>query len=148
VRHTVVSHAADMSYLGQIHPLRVPIEAGWNIDRIVEAFRQAYRAEYGNDLGDIPTTIVSLRTVVQGVREGRSRHLERPKERSAAPPTAIRSVYFGGWRDTPIHRREALLSGMVLSGPAIVEQPDTTTVIEPGMRARVDAYANLLVEVA
>ena len=37
---------------------------------------------------------------------------------------------------------------MVLTGPAIVEQPDTTTVIEPGMHARVDAYGNLLVEVA
>ena len=31
VRRVVVSHAADMSYMGQIHPLRVPIEAGWDI---------------------------------------------------------------------------------------------------------------------
>jgi N-methylhydantoinase A len=137
-----------MSYLGQIHPLRVPIEAGWNVGRIVEAFRQTYRAEYGNDLGDIPTTIVSLRTVVQGMREGRGRKLETPAGKPTPAPAAARQVYFGGWRDTPIHRREALLPGMTLSGPVIVEQPDTTTVIEPGMRARVDAYGNLLVEVA
>jgi len=148
VRRTVVTHAADMSYQGQIHPLRVPIEAGWDIPRIVSAFQAAYRTEYGNDLGDIPTVIVSLRTVVQGIREQRRRRLERPAEQPAPPPTAARPVYFGGWRDTPIYRRDSLLPGMVLAGPAIVEQPDTTTVIEPGMRARVDAYGNLLVEVA
>jgi N-methylhydantoinase A len=147
IRQVVVTHAAHMSYLGQIHPLRVPIDAGWGIGRIVSAFKQAYRAEYGNDLGDIPTVIVSLRTVVQGVREQRRRKIETPAEQSALPPTAVRPVYFGGWCDTPIYRREALLPGMVLTGPAIIEQPDTTTVIEPGMRARADAYGNLLVEV-
>jgi N-methylhydantoinase A len=63
-------------------------------------------------------------------------------------PASVRPVYFGGWIDTPIHRRAALEPGMVFDGPAIVEQSDTTTVIEPGMTARVDAYGNLLVEVA
>jgi N-methylhydantoinase A len=148
VRRAVVTHAADMSYQGQIHPLRVPIEAGWDITRIVSAFQAAYRAEYGNDLGDIPTVIVALRTVIQGVREQHRRRLEKPMERPAPPASATRPVYFGGWRDTPIYRRDSLLPGMMLSGPAIVEQPDTTTVIEPGMRARADAYGNLLVEVA
>jgi N-methylhydantoinase A len=148
IRQVVVTHAADMSYQGQIHPLRVPIEAGWDIPRIVSAFQAAYRAEYGNDLGDIPTVIVSLRTVIQGIRERHRRRLEKPVERPAPLPASTRPVYFGGWHDTPIYRREALLPGMVLIGPAIVEQPDTTTVIEPGMRARVDAYGNLLVEVA
>ena len=148
VRQVVVTHAADMSYQGQIHPLRVTIEAGWDIARIVSAFQAAYRAEYGNDLGDIPAVIVSLRTVVQGVRDHGRRVLPKPAERPAPSPSATRPVYFGGWHDTPIYRRDMLLPGMVLSGPAIVEQPDTTTVIEPGMRARVDAYGNLLVEVS
>jgi N-methylhydantoinase A len=148
VRRAVVTHAADMSYQGQIHPLRVPIEAGWDIARIVSAFLSAYRAEYGNDLGDIPTVIVSLRTVIQGIREQRRRRLDKPAPRPAQPPGSTRPVYFGGWNDTPIYRRDSLLPGMALTGPAIVEQPDTTTVIEPGMRARVDAYGNLLVEVA
>jgi N-methylhydantoinase A len=147
VREIVVSHAADMSYLGQIHPLRVPIESGWGCAQIVAAFQAAYRSEYGNDLGDIPTVIVSLRTVVQGVRDHAHRVREIPRPRAAPPPFSVRPVYFGGWCDTPIFRRESLLPGMVLAGPAIVEQSDTTTVIEPGMRARADGYGNLLVEV-
>ncbi|MDE2003601.1 MAG: hydantoinase/oxoprolinase family protein, partial [Betaproteobacteria bacterium] len=146
VRDVVVSHAADMSYQGQIHPLRVPIERGWGVERIVSAFREAYRAEYGNDLGDIPTTLVSLRTTVVGTREHVRHRLDRPDERAAPPPASVRLVYFGGWHETPIYRRESVLPGMVLAGPAIVEQADTTTVIEPGMRAFADAYGNLLVE--
>ena len=39
------------------------------------------------------------------------------------------------------------MPGTVLDGPAIIEQADTTTVIEPGMRARVDAFNNILVEI-
>jgi N-methylhydantoinase A len=57
-------------------------------------------------------------------------------------------VWFdGGWQDTPIYRREHLPAGATLVGPAIVEQLDTTTVIEPGDRARVDALGNLEISV-
>lgn len=147
VRDVAVTHIADMAYLGQIHALRVTIEPGWAVARIVGAFHDAYAKEYGNTLGDIPTTIVSLKTVVQGTREQVRRSREAPASRAAAEPASRRPVYFGRWIDTPIHRRDALLPGMAFHGPAIVEQSDTTTVIEPGMRARVDAYGNLLVEV-
>ena len=53
----------------------------------------------------------------------------------------------GAWHDTPIYRREGLLAGRALTGPAIVEQLDATTVIEPGDHARVDAFGNLEITV-
>ena len=55
--------------------------------------------------------------------------------------------FDGGWRDTPVYRREQLPAGATLAGPAIVEQLDATTVIEPGDRARVDALGNLEITV-
>ena len=55
--------------------------------------------------------------------------------------------FAGGWRDTPIHRRAGLAPGARLDGPAIVEQMDTTIVIEPGCRAEADAMGNLVVDV-
>ena len=62
--------------------------------------------------------------------------------------TSTRRVWFeGGWRDTPIYRREQLSVGATLTGPAIVEQLDATTVIEPGDGARVDALGNLEIAV-
>ena len=57
-------------------------------------------------------------------------------------------MHFGRWIDTPIYDRADLLPGMRFEGPAIVEQSDTTSVIEPGMTARVDAHTNILIEVA
>ena len=148
VRSIATRHFAEMAYHGQIHTLRVPIEPGWDAARIDQAFADAYRQEYGNTLGNIATTIVAIRTVVEGIREHARRQLPRPADRPAPEPAARRQVYFGGWHDTAIHRRDTLMPGMVLKGPAIVEQADTTTVIEPNMTARADAYGNLLVEIA
>lgn len=148
VKEVLTRHFAEMAYQGQIHALRVPIEPGWDAERIDQAFADVYRQEYGNTLGSITTTIVAIRTVIEGVREHARRKLSHPQERPAPEPVARRPVYFGGWRDTAIHDRNMLEAGMIVNGPAIIEQADTTTVIEPDMTARVDAYGNLLVEIA
>ena len=144
----VVAHAAEMSYVGQIHTLRVPIESKWTLARIVEAFESVYRAEYGNTLGDIPKTIVSLKTAVSGVRVKPDAGLRMLGPVRAATPASYREVYFGGWIKTPIYQRRDLAPGMTFDGPAIVEQADTTCVVEPGLSARVDAMDNILVELA
>ena len=146
VDRVVVTHAADMAYLGQIHSLRVTIDPAWSPAQIVAAFHDAYRQEYGNTLGDIPSVIVSLKTVIQGMRDRSPRKLATPPP--AAPPAAQnrRPVYFAKWYDTPVYARRDLAPGMAFIGPAVVEQSDTTTVIEPGMKARIDAYGNLLAE--
>jgi N-methylhydantoinase A len=142
-----VSHGADMSYQGQIHALRVPIEAASDLPRMVQAFEEVYRREYGNTLGDIPTTIVSLKTTVLGLRtQAETKSLAAARAVSAEPKSR-RSVHFGRWLETPIFGREQLAPGTVIDGPAIIEQADTTTVIEPGMRARVDGFNNILVEI-
>ena len=148
VDDVVISHTAEMSYLGQIHALRVPIEAGWDLGRIAEAFAGTYWAEYGNTLGDMPVALVSLKTAVQGVRARPARQAADAVADTRAEPAGTRRVYFGGWLDTPIYDRDRLTPGAVFDGPAIVEQADTTTVIEPGMRARVDPFRNILVELA
>ncbi len=140
-------HTADMAYAGQIHALRVPIEPGWPLRRMTEAFNEVYRSEFGNTLGDIAVMLVNLRTTVTGRRNA---GLQQPGPLSDArrprPPTR-RPVYFGNWHDTPIYRREDLPAGCRLEGPAVIEQSDTTTVIEPDMAFRVDDRGNLLVEV-
>jgi N-methylhydantoinase A len=141
-----IAHAADMAYAGQIHSLRVPVQAEWLPGRMAEAFEAAYRAEFGNTLGDIPVMLVNLRTTVGGRRNVRQEGAASLGSVQPAP-RAHRPVYFGGWSDAPIYAREDLSTGFTLRGPAIIEQSDTTTVVEPGMRLRVDARGNLLVEV-
>jgi N-methylhydantoinase A len=142
----VAEHAAQMSYAGQIHTLRVPVQADWELDRMVSAFHDVYHAEYGNTLGNIPVTIVSLKTAVRGRRAAPSVQRAEAVAPIPARPVSYRPVYFGGWRNTPIYDRAMLRPGHMFDGPAILEQADTTSVIEPGMHARVDAFGNVLVE--
>ena len=68
----------------------------------------------------------------------------------AAPPTEGRPVYFeesGGFVDTDVVDRGTLGPGSVLTGPAIVEQVDSTIVIHPRQKASVDEFGNLLIAV-
>jgi N-methylhydantoinase A len=141
------SHVADMAYLGQIHSLQVPVELEWGPERMAEAFAQRYRQEFGNTLGDIPVVVVNARTTSTGLRRWEPPATEQSAARGAPEPIERRPVYFGGWHDTPIYSREKLAPGHRLTGPAVVEQSDTTTVIEPGMELEVDRDGNLLVKV-
>ena len=143
-----VRHEADMSYAGQIHTLRVRIEPDWDAAAWQEAFVAAYEHEYGSRLDGLPVVVVNVRSSVAGLRARQA--AERQPLTAGMPPApeGRRPVHFGAWMEVPIHQRRRLLPGMRFYGPAIVEQADTTTVIEPGMHARVDEYGNLLVEVA
>ena len=58
-------------------------------------------------------------------------------------------MYFSGrFLATPIYRRADLPAGMRLTGPAVVEQLDSTTVIPPGVDAEVDEYLNILMHLS
>ena len=147
IRNSNISHVADMSYAGQIHSLRVPIQRDWPAARMREAFLEAYRQEFGNTLGEIPVVIVNLRTAATGARGVATPSAPQPASQDAPAPLGRRRVHFGAWRDTPIYHRDDLLPGHRFEGPAVVEQADTTTLIEPGMQVRVDPAGNLLVGV-
>lgn len=141
-------HIAEMSYAGQIHALRVAIDGCATLADMETLFEQAYELEYGNTLGPIAKVLVSLKTTSQGNRRHASGAANAGSAAAQAVPSAHRDVYFNGWVRTPIYRRETLGPGARFDGPAIIEQADTTSVIEPGLHARVDERGNILVEVA
>jgi N-methylhydantoinase A len=139
-----VLHHADMAYQGQIHRLRVAIEVGWSVDRLRDAFVAQYEHEYGAALGEVDVMLVNARTTVVGRRPPFALP-QRARVEGPVTPQAIRRVCFDEWLDTPVYRREDLAPGTELEGPLVVEQADTTAVVEPGMHVRVDDAANLVV---
>ena len=143
-----VSYAADMCYLGQIHTLRVPVESGSSPAQLTAAFEDAYRGEFGNVLSEIPVIVISVICTVAATPPGRPKRRPREAPPSPAKPARHRPIYFRGWTEAAVYHRADLLPGMHFTGPAVVEQSDCTTIIEPGMIARVDGYGNLLVETA
>jgi N-methylhydantoinase A len=96
--------------------------------------------------------LVNLHTAVIGLRPRLdlavlARADERAQDLQGAQ-NGLRPVWFeGGFRDTPIYQREKLPRDATFTGPAVIEQLDCTTVIDPGNRVELDALGNLLVTV-
>jgi N-methylhydantoinase A len=148
VETVTIEHEADMQFAGQTHVLTVPIvRTDFSREDLAATFERAYFERFGVELREMRALVMSLRTAVIGRRRPIALDgLGGPV--TAAGPTGGRRVWFdGGWHDTPIYRREHLPVGATLVGPAIVEQLDTTTVIEPGDRAVVDTLGNLEITV-
>jgi len=103
---------------------------------------------FGNVLASIPVVLVNLRTVAVGKRTSLVQPANaKPPQQGKPKITSHRPVYFGRWYDTPIYMRDDLSPGAEFDGPAIIEQSDTTTVVEPDMNLVIDAHGNMLVRV-
>jgi N-methylhydantoinase A len=142
-----VAYAADMRYVGQAYELEVPLAAPVTRERVPEvvaAFHAVHERVYGYARAQQAVEFVNFRAV-------HSYPLPRPVVTPAARATGTlddarideRRAYFGGYVPTAIYERARLPLGARLTGPAIVEQNDTTTVIPPGVTARVDDAGNL-----
>lgn len=146
----------DMHYIGQTHTvavaLPVSVENGTTgVDEatIRAAFERAYQASFSRLLPGVGAKIVNLRTAAIGRRP----HFDLAALAPAAgctvekAHTGARMVWFdGAWHETAIYNRLDLPVGAVIHGPAILEQPDATTVIDPDLDARVDGFGNVIVE--
>jgi N-methylhydantoinase A len=150
------ARAVDMRYAGQNYELSVPlpdghIDAG-TLHRLAQGFADAHRRMYGFVAEGEPMQLVTFRVEATGLVAKAT--LAREAMNGADAAAAI-----GGYRDVwiaeeeanvrcPIYDRDRLKAGNRFSGPAVVEQMDATTLVLPGMSVRVDAYANLILEVA
>jgi N-methylhydantoinase A len=147
-------HRADMQFQGQSHILPVAIESpAVTIGELRAAFAAAYWRRFGVELPEIRPVLVNLHTAVIGKRKPVS--LRAIAAAATATKATLgdalrttRPVWFdGGWVETPIYAREHLPLAARFEGPAIVEQLDCTSVVEPGNRVEIDAIGNLIVTV-
>jgi N-methylhydantoinase A len=150
---TIVRHEADLLFRGQSHVFRVPVTApGFDPAQVLHDFMARYKARFDIELPEMTAMLANIRTTVIGRRAAIDLALFAPiSSHSPSSSTGAgtnRRVYFRDrWFDTAIHDRASLTRGMRLAGPAIVEQPDTTIVIDPGAIATVDALGNLIITV-
>ena len=152
---TEVLFELDMSYQGQTHTVDVPLsltmdngQVSSNRDEILSAFEQRYQIVYGRPLTGIPVRVLNLRVSAIGFRPKFDLTLLAPSNGVALEDarTATRSVWINGeFHDTPIYDRLPLSIGVEISGPAILEQPDTTIFIEPELTGLVDRFGNLII---
>jgi N-methylhydantoinase A len=153
VEATVTVHRADMQFQGQSHILPVAIaDSRIILSDLRKLFEAAYWQRFGVELPEIRPVLVNLHTAVIGKRKTVSLEAiaaAQPRATLADAERGRRPVWFeaGGWIETPLYVREHLPVGAQFDGPAIVEQLDCTSVIEPGNRVERDAIGNLIVSV-
>jgi len=136
---------AEMRYAGQSFELSVPLDE-IDISDILVRFHARYHAVYGYADPDAPVEVVDIR--VQVVGETIKPQLQIPTREGGPALLGDRSILFEGTpMRVPVFDRKRLTAGAAFSGPAIVEQYDSTTFVPPGFRVRTDHRGNLIGEV-
>ncbi len=143
------SYAADVCYVGQSTGIEVPFDPGAPemLKRLYEAFEETHTRIYGHASG-APAKFVNLRCVQRAQLAAPSLS-DRGQRNGALADRTLRKVRFQDWPDAVeahVVDRDGLAVGDRLDGPAVIEQPDSTTLLPPGWQARVLDSRALLIE--
>jgi N-methylhydantoinase A len=146
----VLSRSADMRYRGQEHTVTVPFPAavaGGDRGQLLEAFHSAHEQLYTFRL-DSGVEIVNFRLTGLGVLQKPTlRRLDDTDPDASKALKGRRRVHFDaeGAHEASVYQREQLGAGARVSGPAIVEESGSTTVVAPSQELVVDEFGNLII---
>jgi N-methylhydantoinase A len=144
--------SADLRYHGQSFELPVTVPPGplaaADVERLRAEFHAQHERAYGYAAPEDAVELVNVRLAAIGVTP-KPRRAPLPEGGPSAAPAlkGHRDVWFaevGGFRPTQVLDRGKLLRGNVIEGPAIVEEPDASTLVHPGWSAVVDEHGNLV----
>ncbi len=131
----------EMRYRGQKHSVQVRIDRESTIDTIMRKFDEIYSSRYGHVNADCPAEIVGTRLFMEGdVARPGLESLGVPSHTATPTPSSRRLVYFPrpfNRIETEVWDRASLPIGFKITGPAIIEEYSSTTVILPGDVAEV-----------
>lgn len=145
-----VCNEVDLLYRGQSHVMTIPVPtAQFNIEAVKEKFTEMYLERFNLSLPEMKPMLVNVRTTVIGVRAPVDLSIFRPADGDIDQAVVgKRQVYFDGeWHDALIFQREKLPLYCTFEGPAIIEQADTTIVVDPGASCLVDEFGSILIKV-
>ncbi|MFF1359302.1 hydantoinase B/oxoprolinase family protein [Streptomyces sp. NPDC058297] len=114
-------------------------------DAMRTAFEERHRATYSFTL-DRPLVVEALSVEATGLTAPPDLSALAPRSAPPATPETV-SLHTGGtWRDVPLHRRDQLPPGESVTGPAIIAESGSTTVVDDGWRAAVTDDGHLIME--
>jgi N-methylhydantoinase A len=145
-----LARLADLRYAGQAYELTVRVPAGpVDVARLTADFVAEHVRTYGHGSAADPVDLVAIRVLARVGRRESAPRLGSGAEHAAPAAGTTRPAYFGtaaGLIDVPVVARASLADGE-LEGPAFVDEYDSTTVIPPGSRARLDAFGSIEIDV-
>ncbi|MFH8938638.1 hydantoinase B/oxoprolinase family protein [Streptomyces griseosporeus] len=137
-----VARRAQLRYDGTDTTLTVELTEPGAMRR---AFEERHRATYSFTL-DRPIVVEALSVEATGITEPPDLSALAPYEGNPAAPRTVRLHTGGTWRDVPLHRREGLPPGRTVTGPAIITEAGSTTVVDDGWRATARDDGHLVME--
>jgi N-methylhydantoinase A len=147
-----IARSADLKFMGQVYELSLPLpdrplvpEDG---PQLAADFRELYERVYGRGTAwkGVPTMLLTYTVTATGDLPHPSR--AAAPEAPADPATitkSTRTVFLPAVREEatiPIYDGTRFTTGTAISGPAIIDETDTTIYVPPGVRARRDAFSN------
>ena len=146
-----IRRAVLMRYVGQGHEVEIELPDGSLDAAAADVLRQRYGARYaalyGRELPDGEIEILTWRVTVASPSRPVARTGAAVQKTEPPPPIGRRPVFdpgAGATLDTPIYQRADLHAGATLHGPALVVEPQTTTVVPASCRLDVDSGGNLV----
>jgi N-methylhydantoinase A len=148
-----VTYTVDMRHVGQGHEISVALPAGDPgdrafLDELLQRFHDAYVKLYGRNVSGTDAEVITWRVRASGPKDEVSAGSLRGAAKAVRNPRkGSRPVFFaeaGRFVDTPVYDHYALAPGIVVQGPAIVEQRESTVVVGPNASASLDAQFNLI----
>jgi N-methylhydantoinase A len=132
-RPFVVERSADVRYLGQEHTITVSLDDADDAPTLAARFTERHQQLYGHGDGDAAAEIVTVR--VSAAADRATVDWPAWTVTEVGEPRTRREVRFPdapAWRTTPIYDRDTLAVGQRVPGPAIIEEPNSTTVVPSG----------------
>ena len=144
--------SVEMRYLGQGHEISVPLPGRALVDKDAARLRAQYESRYAGQFGlriaDVAVEFLTWSVNVSTKPETAA--IARSGKRASTPkPKQKREVFdpnAGKLESLPAFNRQQLNPGMKLVGPALVIEPQTTTLVPRGWRCHVAAVGHLILE--
>lgn len=153
----VIQRVADCRYEGQGYEMRVPVIGGKvteeTIEKLKESFHEVHKKQFGRSYRNVAVEIVNIRVVGTGRIENLDPiKIEKGNGDTSSAQIGERSVTFriDGKPEhvsAKIYDRSKLRAGDVIQGPAIINQMDTTIVIEPDCKGTVNEYGIIIIDI-
>jgi len=151
VEGVIFERSLDICYLGQDYFVGVPIPSDHGIpslENIRERFESVYRGLYGRVYADSEIQLMNLRLVAQGSKpplELRKLKIGRHMDGLPKGKRLAYSAHQDGYLEHTVYDRYTLPPGAKLHGPAIIEERESTTIMDTGGEAFVDDYGTLVI---
>jgi len=144
----LLKRTIDMRYHGQWRSLTVPVSTPFvDVSEAVDGFKAAHLREYNYQREGARLEIFRLNLTAVGLTPKAELAKHSPSDEPAQPQSIRQVIFDDAAHETNIYWRDELPCGAQIIGPAVIQQLDSTTLIPPGIQAKIDLYMNIIISV-